>query len=111
MMASNLIVYTRGDEYPGLTLPWQYESTANTWTDLDLSSGYTFVATLISAAGTSNALDATVTGANGSVGIGWAADDLDLAPGVYTLKLVASHTATSNERSYSPGNPVRIQIV
>lgn len=110
-MASNTVTYTAGDEFPGLTLPWLYESSSGVWSSLDLSSAYTFVLTLVAADGTSNATSATVTGADGSVSIGWAADDLVLDAGVYSLKLIASHTSSGNERSYSPGDPVRIIIV
>ena len=103
--------YAAGDEHPALQLPWQEESAANTFTNLDLSSGYTFVVSLIADDGTSNATSPVVTGADGSVSVAWAVDDLALTAGTYTLKLVATETATSKDRTHSPNDPVRIHIV
>ena len=112
-MAANLFVYRAGAEAPGLVLSWKYESALNTWTNLDLSSGYTFTLTLISDADGSTALTKTtnLTGGNGTVTVAWASGDLAIATGSYTLKLRANETATGADRDYNPGNPIRIQIV
>ena len=45
-MATDLFIYRAGQETPGIVCGWQYESAINTWTDLDLSTGYTFSLTL-----------------------------------------------------------------
>lgn len=106
--------YTAGDELPGLTLPWQTETAQGVWTDLDLSSGYTFTLTLISDADGTTALTKTtnLTGANGSVVIAWATGDLALTAGnTYTMRLVAREVATSKDRSYSPDRPIKVRIV
>ena len=109
-MASNTVTYAAGDEYPTLTLPWQEELSQGVWTDLDLSSGWTFAVTLTHTDGSTESPSPVVTGADGSVNIAWAADDLAIATGVWELSLVASETASSKQRSYSPGDPVRITI-
>lgn len=103
--------YRRGDELPGLTLPWQYESAQNVWDDLDLSSGYTFAASLTSRSGTAVSVDATVSGYDGGVTVTWAADDLDIVPGVYTLTVTATEAATSKARTYNSANRPTIEIV
>lgn len=109
---STRFVYKAGAELPGLTLPWQEELTRNTYTDLDLSSGYTFSLTLTGLGASTAALTKTtgITGAVGSVSVAWAADELDLAAGVYKLELRARETATSKDRDYSPSNPPVVQI-
>lgn len=104
--------YRAGAELPGLTLPWQEELTQDVWTDLDLTTGYTFSLTLVNAAGTTALTKTTgITGADGSVVVAWAAGELDIAPGRYELRLRATETATSKDRDYAPGEPPLIQIV
>lgn len=108
----NTFVYRRGAELPGLTLPWQEETAANTYTDLDLSSGYTFTLTLEDSDGTTTLTKTTgITGSDGSVAVAWAVDDLDIALGTYALRLRANETATSKDRDYSPEDPIRLIIV
>ena len=111
-MATNTFTYRAGAELPGLTLPWQTETTANTYEDLDLSSGYTFTLTLVDVTG-ADALTKTtnIAGADGSVVVTWATDDLALTAGQYTLKLRAREVATSKDRDYAPGSPITIVIV
>lgn len=102
--------YRRGAETPGLVLPWQYESAQSTWTDLDLSSGYTFTLTLVDAAGTTTVTKTSgITGTNGTVEVSWSADELDITPGLYTLHLRARTGGL--DRDYSPARPVRVQIL
>lgn len=106
-----LTTYNRGDELPTLTLPWQTETAANTWSDLDLSSGYTFSLTLTNSAGTVVVTKTSgIAGANGSVVITWATDDLDIAEGMYVFELVATETATSKTRTYRRGERVLFKI-
>lgn len=106
---SDTFTYRRGAERPNLTLPWQEQTAAATWTDLDLSSGFTFTATLTNTAGTVVVTKTTgITGANGSVTIAWAADELDIAPTTYTLHVRA--TTGGVDRDYSPADPVKIII-
>jgi hypothetical protein len=109
---STTFVYRRGAELPGLTLPWQEQTGAGTWANLDLSSGYTFTLTLVGPTGTVALTKTTgITGADGSVVVAWAVNDLDLAAGDYTLRLRAREVATSKDRDYSPQRPLRISIV
>ena len=106
---SKVFTYRTGAERPTLTLPWQEQTAAYTWTDLDLSSGYTFSLTLVDEDGTTALTKTTnITGANGSVVVTWAADDLALDAGTYTLNLRA--TTSSLDRDYSPGDPIKIRI-
>lgn len=101
--------YRRGAESPGLVLPWQYESAQGTWTDLDLSSGYTFTLTLVANDGTTTVTKTTgIAGTNGTVEVSWSTDELNIAPGNYTLNLRA--TAGGLDRDYSPARPIKIQI-
>ncbi len=110
-MSTNHFTYKAGAELPGLTLPWQEELTADTWTDLDLSSGYTFTLTLVDSTGTTQLTKTTnLTGNNGSVTVAWATGELDLTAGVYTLHLRAREVATSKDRDYAPGRPVQLTI-
>ena len=103
--------YRAGAELPGLTLPWQEETAQGVWTDLDLSSGYTFTLTLLDRSGATALTKTTnITGANGSVAVAWAADDLALTAGTYTLHLRARETATSKDRDYSTDNPLKLVI-
>jgi hypothetical protein len=110
-VATQRFTYQAGAELPGLTLPWQEELTQDTWTDLDLSSGYTFTVTLVHTDGTSVSPSPTVTGADGSVAIAWATGDLAIATGTYELQLRANETSSSKDRDYRPGDPVQIVIV
>ena len=109
-MASNRITYRAGDELPTLTCPWQEELSQGVWTDLDLTGAYTFAVTLTHTDGSTESPSPVITGADGSVNIAWATDDLAIATGVWTMSLVASETASSKQRSYSPSDPVRITI-
>lgn len=103
--------YRAGAELPGLTLPWQEETAQGVWSDLDLSSGYTFTLTMLDSAGTAALTKTTgITGASGSVAIAWAAGELDLDPGTYALHVRAREVATSKDRDYSPSQPIRIAI-
>ena len=100
-----------GDELPGLTLPWQYESSQNTFTDLDLSSGYTFSLLLVDTDGVTQLTKTTgITGTSSGCTVAWAVDDLDLDTGTYTMWLTATETATSKQRTYSPRQPPQITI-
>jgi len=104
--------YEAGAELPGLTLPWKEELTANTWTDLDLSSGYTFTLRLVNAAGTDVVTKTTnITGTTTGATVAWAADDLAIATGIYILRLRARETATTKDRDYKPSSPDQIVIV
>jgi len=105
--------YEAGAELPGLTLPWQEETAANVFTDLDLSSGYTFTLTLTSTAGGAAVLTKTtgITGTATGATVAWAVGELDVAVGPYEMRLRARETATSKDRDYSPGDPVIIEIV
>lgn len=100
--------YRRGAELPALTLPWQEQATATTWTDLDLSSGYTFSLTLTQDSTTALTKTTGITGQNGSVLVAWEADDLDIAPGTYTLHLRA--TTGGLDRDYSPARPLLLVV-
>lgn len=105
-------VYQAGAELPSLTLPWQEETAQGVFTDLDLSSGYTFTLTLTPPSGTIALTKTTnITGQDGSVLVSWAAGELDLPTVVYKLRLRARETATSKDRDYSPRSPVLLQIV
>lgn len=105
--------YRRGAEDPDLTLPWQEETSQDVWGNLDLSDGYTFTLTLTALGASSATVTKTsgITGADGSVAVVWAVDDLDIAEGLYVLDLRARETATSKDRDYRPGDQIRIQIV
>ena len=104
--------YEQAAELPGLTLPWQEETSANTWTNLDLSSGYTFTLRLVDKDGVDTLTKTTnITGADGSVVVAWAVGDLNIAAGTYTLRLSALETGTGKNRTYAPGRPVQIVIV
>ncbi len=110
-MAATSFTYGAGAELPGLTLPWQEETAPGIWTNLNLSAGYTFTLTLVTPNGTTTLTKTTgITGAVGSVAVAWAAGELDLAPGLYALKLRARETATDKDRDYRPGSPIRITI-
>lgn len=102
--------YRRGAERPNITLPWQEETSQGVWADLDLSSGYTFVATLTRIDDGTTALTKTssITGADGSVTIVWAADELDIPPGSHRLNVRA--TNSSLDRDHSPDAPTEIII-
>lgn len=104
-------VYARGAELPGLNLPWQEQTGTNTWTDLDLSTGYTFTIELVGSDGVDTEPSATVAGYDGGITIDWAVDDLDLDPGVYVLKPRARETATGKDRDWSPRPWPEIRIV
>lgn len=108
---STTFTYRRGAERPTITLPWQEQTGLSTWADLDLSTGYTFSLALSKENDGTTALTKTtgVTGQNGSVLVSWEADDLDIEPGTYQLKLRA--TTGGLDRDYAPGNPPRIVIV
>jgi hypothetical protein len=108
---STTFTYRRAAERPGLVLPWQTETAQGTWTNLDLSTGYTFTLTLISSAGaTTLSKTSGITGANGSVSISWAAAELDITEGVYTLHLRA-RDGSNFDRDYRPSDPLQIVIV
>lgn len=109
---SQTVTYRAGAELPGLTLPWQEELTQNVWTDLDLSSGYTFTLTLTDPAGTVTLTKTTnITGTTTGATVAWATGELDIATGTYVLHLRARETATSKDRDFSPAQPVKIVIV
>lgn len=112
-MTATIFTYRAGAELPNLTLPWQEEvSPGDTWTNLDLSSGYTFTLTLVDSSGTTQLTKTTnITGADGSVTVDWANDDLDLSTGIYTMYLRANENGTSHDRDYRPANPIQIRIV
>lgn len=104
--------YRAGAELPGITLPWQEELTQDTFTNLDLSSGYTFTLTLVAPNGTTALTKSTgITGADGSVVIAWATGELAIATGTYEMRLRANETATGKDRDYAPGQPPIVQIV
>lgn len=110
-MSTNRFTYRAGAELPGLTLPWQEETAQNTWTNLDLSSGYTFTLTLVDADGTTALTKTTnITGADGSVTVTWAVDELDITAGEYELRLRAREVASSKDRDYAPADPIQIVI-
>ena len=103
-------VYEAGAELPGLTLPWSTETSANVWTPLDLSSGYTFSLRLVNSLGVDTLTKTTnITGTSTGVTVAWVAGDLAIAPDTYTLRLRA--TTGSFDRDYSPANPIKIVIV
>ena len=111
-MATDVFKYERGAELPGLTLPWQTETSSGVFEDLDLSSAYSFTLTLDSDAGVTVLTKTTgLTGNVGSVTVAWDVDDLDVAPGRYRLRLRAREVATSKDRDYKPGSPVMLHIV
>lgn len=105
--------YNRGDELPGINLPWQEETAANVFTNLDLSSGYTFTATLTNiATGTvAPSVTPSILGYNGGVTVNWAIDDLDLAAGQYNLELIATETSSGKARTWRRGNLPIVQII
>ncbi len=107
---STTFTYRSGAELPGLTLPWQEETAAGVWTDLDLTSGYTFSLTLALTTATTAALVKTtgITGYDGGVTIDWAAGELALPAGTYVLGLRA--TSGTGDRDYRPGTPITIVI-
>lgn len=108
---NTVFTYRRGAERPGLVLPWQTETAQGVWSNLDLSSGYTFTLTLTSASGTVALTKTTgITGANGSVSVSWAAAELDITEGVYSLHLRA-RDGSSFDRDYRPADPIRVAIV
>lgn len=110
-MAATSFTFTTGAELPGLTLPWQEETAPRVWTDLDLSTGYTFTLLLVRPSGTIALTKTTgIFGAVGSVIVGWATDELDIPAGSYVLKLRARETGTGKDRDYRPGSPIRITI-
>lgn len=102
--------YKAGDELPGLTFPWQEETAPDTFTDLDLSSGYTCTVTLVDRTGTETTPSATVAGYGGGVTVDWATGDLDDA-GTYTLLVKAREIATSKDRTWNPLDLPTIRIV
>lgn len=105
-----MFTYRRGAERPNLTLPWQEQAGPDTWTDLDLSSGYTFQLTLTNRLGAVVVTKTSgIAGTDGAATVTWAADELDIEPDVYTLNLRA--TTGGVDRDYSPGQPVRVRIV
>ena len=86
--------------------------TQNVWTDLDLSTGYTFTLTLTASDGTVTVTKTTgLTGTGTGVNVAWAVGELDIAVGTYYLNLRARETATSKDRDYRPGRPIRVNIV
>lgn len=99
------ITYRRGQEDPPLELPWlQADGTA-----LDLSAGYTFTVQLV-ASGTAAVTKTTgIVGSSGAVTITWAANELNIAPGVYDLLVTA--TSGARDRCYAPDSPPRLRIV
>jgi len=110
-MATDLFIYRAGQETPGIVCPWQYESALNTWTDLDLSTGYTFSLTLtLESTGVVGLTKTTnITGTTTGFTIAWATGELDIDTGLYTMRVTA--TTGGLQREYRPGSPPRIQIV
>ena len=104
------IVYEGGatTARPALVLRWQYQDTATTWADLDLSA-YSFSLTLVDTNGTTQLTKTDVTGGSGTATVTWTAGELDLSPGVYELHLAASSGGVT--RHYSPNRPLKIRIV
>jgi len=110
-MTANRFTYRAGAELPGLTLPWKEELTAGTFTDLDLSSGYTFTLSLVdSSAVTALTKTTNITGTTTGATVAWATDELDIAVGHYSMYLRARETATSKYRDYRPDSPITIVI-
>lgn len=108
---STRIKRRQGSELPDLTLPWQEQTGIRTWTDLDLTSGYTFTLTLTDHNGKVQLTKTTgITGYDGSVVVAWAVGELDLAVGPYTLRLRANETGTSKDRDYYPDDPPILEI-
>lgn len=111
-MTATTFIYRAGAELPGLTLPWQEETSQGVWTNLDLSSGWTFTLTLVDSDGVTQLSKTTnIFGADGSVVVTWAVDDLNLTVGTYSLYLRAREVATDKDRDYRPASPIKIQIV
>lgn len=109
-MTADRFVYRAGDRLPGLTLPW--DDAEGVPIDF-LAVGHTFAGTLIPDDGSTNVtLTASIAGdADGNVTITWSVDDLDQAVGRYRLELVATETASSKDRTWSPDALPIIQIV
>lgn len=109
-MSADRFVYRAGDRLPGLTLPW--DDAEGEPIDF-LAVGHTFAATLIPDDGSTNVtVSGSIAGdADGNVTIAWSAGDLTQAVGRYRLKLVATESATSKPRTWSPDALPIIQIV
>lgn len=102
-----MLKYRRGAELPPASLHWQEETAPGVFEDLDLS-GYTFVATILSGSTVVVTKVTGITASGATATIAWAAGELDLAPGLYTLHLRASSGGL--DRDYSPADPVQLLI-
>jgi len=110
-MSTNHLTARVGAE-PTWTLPWTVETSQNVFSNYDTSSGFTFTMTLTNEAGTDVVTKTTgITGADGSVAIAIAVDELEIAAALYTLHLRARETATSKDSDYSPESPVTVNII
>lgn len=101
-------VYLTNQEYPSIHLVWK----DGNGDIINFSSGYTWTV-MLATAGEAVVLKTTgVTGASTSpnVTINWAADELDIAEGLYDLVVIATDGA-SKDRVFRPGNPPTVQIV
>ena len=109
-----------GQELPGFDFPWEEETAQNTWTALDLSSGYTFAWNLLHGGDTWHFVDGSgdredkttgVTGYDGGVRIAPADGDMAVSKvGTWVLHVKALETATSLERVLSPRNRPTIEF-
>jgi hypothetical protein len=107
-MTVDRFTYRRGAALPGITLYWD----DGDGEPIDFSAGYTLSIELVpDDGGTTIDPDAVLTGGDGTFGIAWAVDDLDIPAGRYTLKPRAVENATSKPRDFNQDEFPIVQIV
>ena len=90
--------YHQGDERPA----WE-ETVIENGTAPDFSTGYTFTVNVQDDTGaTVLAKSSFITGdASGTITVAWDTGELDLDPGVYSAKIVATRTADATSATYA----------
>lgn len=97
------LLYFRGDELPAFVA----EITEN-GSVTDYSSGYTFAVKIIDIAGTVVLTkSAGITGSLGEVTTQWAAAELDISPGAYTVQLSTVRASDGYDETFQ--TPMKIK--
>lgn len=117
MPATPAYSYRIGQELPSMAFEWLDRDGAV----IDFSTGWTFAAKIADADDPGTILATVTTGITGAatspnVTIDWATDAFDTlvpaeAGSVFVVHLIATRTADSKDREFSPANPPRIFVL